>query len=86
MNVNITKMSSRGQVVIPQKIRRDLGLKEGTPLIVAEKGKNVVLQKISIPKTNTFGEMVGKAKIFAKNRKIKPIDIKKAIRRARVKI
>lgn len=49
MNVETTKMSSRGQVVIPQSIRDSMHAKEGTIFaIIADKDK-IVLKKIETP-------------------------------------
>jgi AbrB family looped-hinge helix DNA binding protein len=42
-NINITKMSSKGQVVIPQEMRGDL--KEGDKLVVIRNDKQIILKK-----------------------------------------
>ena len=39
-------LSSKFQVVIPRKARRDLGLKAGQKLVVLEKGNSIELVKI----------------------------------------
>lgn len=49
MEINVTKMSSRGQVVIPKGIRRSLGLQEGTGLLVFKVGDSIVLKGPGIP-------------------------------------
>ena len=46
MEIDTTKMSSRGQVVIPLDMRRDI--KEGDKLIVIRKKDEIILKK-SIP-------------------------------------
>jgi len=46
--LELTKMSSKGQVVIPKDIRDRLGLKEGDRIAVEETEGRVVLRKISI--------------------------------------
>tara|TARA_Y100000310_G_scaffold295012_1_gene325955 strand:+ start:15 stop:284 length:270 start_codon:yes stop_codon:yes gene_type:complete len=43
-NVNITKISSKGQVVIPQDMREDL--KEGEKLVIIKAGKQIILQRV----------------------------------------
>ena len=48
MDVEITKMTSKGQVVIPQDIRRDKGLKEGEKFLVYDMGDNIILKKIEV--------------------------------------
>jgi len=48
-NIEITALSSRGQIVIPQKIRDKLCLKEGERFaIVGDKG-TIILKKIDMP-------------------------------------
>ena len=39
-------MTSKGQVVIPQDIRKDKGLKEGEKFLVYDIGDNIILKKI----------------------------------------
>ena len=46
MGIEITKMTSKGQVVIPQDIRKDKGLKEGEKFLVYDIGDNIILKKI----------------------------------------
>ena len=53
MQIDTTKMSSRGQVVIPLEMRKDI--KEGERLIVIRKGNEIVLKK-SIPETALLSE------------------------------
>ena len=43
VEINITKMSSKGQVVIPFDLRR--GFKEGDKLIVIKSGDKLILKK-----------------------------------------
>jgi AbrB family looped-hinge helix DNA binding protein len=44
MEIEITKLSSKGQIVIPEKIRRDF--KEGTPFLVKEFDNMILLKRI----------------------------------------
>ncbi len=46
--LELTKMSSKGQVVIPKAIRDRLGLEEGDRIAVEEAEGRVILRKISI--------------------------------------
>ncbi len=43
-NISITKMSSKGQIVIPQEMRGDL--KEGDKIIVIKNDKQMILKKM----------------------------------------
>ena len=44
-NVEITSLSSRGQVVIPQNIRKRLKLGTGEKFIVVEREDTIILKK-----------------------------------------
>jgi len=43
-NINITKMSSKGQIVIPQDMRKDI--KEGEKLVIIQSGDHIILKKL----------------------------------------
>ena len=47
--IETIKMSSKGQVVIPQNIRNDLKAKEGTVFAVVGNSDTVILKKIATP-------------------------------------
>ena len=53
MQIDTTKMSSRGQVVIPLDLRK--GISEGDKLIVIRKNDEIILKK-SIPETALMSE------------------------------
>lgn len=42
MEVAITKMSSKGQIVIPQEMRQ--GLKEGSKLLLVKSGRQIIMK------------------------------------------
>tara|TARA_Y100000034_G_scaffold118819_1_gene159929 strand:+ start:231 stop:482 length:252 start_codon:yes stop_codon:yes gene_type:complete len=42
--MEITKLSTKGQIVIPEKIRKDM--KEGTPFIVTKKNNLILLKEV----------------------------------------
>lgn len=45
MAIGIVNVSSRGQIVIPEKIRKDLNIKEGSKLVLIEKEGALILRK-----------------------------------------
>ena len=49
MDIELTKVSSKGQVVIPQRVREKLRIKEGETLAVSAEHDLVVLKKVSNP-------------------------------------
>lgn len=46
--LSAAKMSTKGQVVIPKRLREELGLKPGDPLAMAVNGDRLVLRKITL--------------------------------------
>ncbi|MBI2628584.1 AbrB/MazE/SpoVT family DNA-binding domain-containing protein [Candidatus Pacearchaeota archaeon] len=54
--VRITKISSKGQVVIPFEIREKMDLEEGNLLIVSDSGDSICLKKIELPKIKSWKE------------------------------
>lgn len=57
MEIEFTKLSSKGQIVIPRKIRERLELKEGTPFAVVEQDKEIIIKKIEIPEIKPWKEI-----------------------------
>jgi AbrB family looped-hinge helix DNA binding protein len=42
------KLSTKGQIVIPKKVRDELGLEPGDPLAIGVSGDRIVLRKITL--------------------------------------
>jgi AbrB family looped-hinge helix DNA binding protein len=47
--LEITTMSEKGQVVIPQSIRKELGIKPKTKFLVYGRGDTVIMKKLELP-------------------------------------
>ena len=80
-----TKMSSKGQVVIPDDIREQLGLAPGTQFVVVGDRDVVILKTLSAPSLSEFDGLIGEARRQAKNSKMKRSDIQKAVRAEKAK-
>lgn len=83
--VETTKMSSKGQIVIPEEIRKKLGLKAGDKFLVMGDKDVLILKTISAPSMYEFDELIKKARRQAKALGIKPSDISEAITESRKK-
>ena len=84
-NVSPTKMSSKGQVVIPDNIRRNLNLKAGAHFIVVGDKDVVILKSISPPSIDEFDELIARAHKAGKKAGLKKADIAEAIKKVRGK-
>lgn len=78
-----TRLSSRGQVVIPEAVRRQLGLAPGAEFVVVGKGDAIVLQLVRAPDVSEFRELLAKARRQARAAGLKRSDITKAVREVR---
>lgn len=74
-SVATTKMSSKGQVVIPEKIRKQLRLDAGTQFVVVGKGDVVILKTIAPPSMGSFDALIAAARKQAGQAKMKKADI-----------
>lgn len=45
----VTTISEKGQIVIPQSIRKELGIKPRTKFLVFGKGDTVIMKKLELP-------------------------------------
>ncbi len=78
-----TRMSSKGQVVIPEEIRRRLDLKEGVQFVVVGEKDTVVLKAISPPTMQEFDSLIAEARKQARKAGLKRTDIHTALLKAR---
>ena len=78
-----TKMSSKGQVVIPEGIRERLDLKAGSQFVVVGEKDTVILKAISPPSMSEFYGLIAEARRQAKKSRIRRSDILAAIRKVR---
>lgn len=81
--VATTKMSSRGQVVIPEDVRERLGLEKGAQFVVVGEGDTVVLKAIRTPSMKDFDRRIGEAEKAAKRAGLQKARVKRAIREVR---
>jgi AbrB family looped-hinge helix DNA binding protein len=82
-HVATTKMSSKGQVVIPEDIRKRLNLKKGSQFVVVGDKDVVILKSITPPAMDNFGDLIKKARRQGKKAGIKLSDIVEAVAKTR---
>ena len=78
-----TRMSSKGQVIIPEIIRKRLKLEEGIQFIVVGDADVIILKAITAPNLDEFDALIKRARQQAKESGLKPKDIRNAIAKAR---
>ena len=82
-NLATTRMSSKGQVVIPEDIRNRLKLRNGSRFVVVGKDDVIILKTIAPPAMAEFDLLVSEARKQAKKAKLKPSDISGALKKVR---
>ena len=82
-SVATTRLSSKGQVVIPEAIRKRLGLEPGTEFVVLGSKDVVVLQKVTPPSLEDLDELLADARRHALKAGLKRSDISRVIRESR---
>ena len=78
-----TRMSSRGQIVIPETIRKQLNLKAGAQFVVVGNDDVVILKAITAPDMDTFDSLIQQARQQAKLAGLKRADIARAVSKVR---
>ncbi len=82
-NLATTKMSSKGQVVIPEEVRDALGLGTGAQFVVVGEGDVVILKRIRPPRMSEFDEILGEARRQARRAGMKRSDIAATLKAVR---
>ena len=82
-DIATTKMSSKGQVVIPEDIRKRLKIKPGSQFVVVGEDDTVIFKMITAPDMSQFDELITRARVQAKKVGLKQSDISSAIKRVR---
>ncbi len=81
--MEFTSMSSRGQVVIPQDIRKQMGLEEGVKFMVFSDGDNLLMKPVLTPSMTAFKKLLRDSHEYARRAGLKRSDVKKAIQKVR---
>jgi len=78
-----TKMSSKGQVVIPEEVRNALGLKTGSKFVVVGEGDVVILKVVTPPMMSEFDDIIQEARRQARQAGMKRSDVAAALKAVR---
>ena len=73
--VQVTTASQKGQVVIPQGIREELGIGSGTKFAVYGKGDTIIFKRIEVPTAKDFEKLAVFGRKFAQKKGIKEKDV-----------
>ncbi len=77
--VVVTRMSSKGQIVVPKSLRDALGLEIGELFAMFGDDDTIILKKIDIPSKEDFDELLAWGEKYAKKKMITRKMLEKAI-------
>lgn len=80
-----TRMSSKGQIVIPEELRKAFGWNKGTSFIVVGRPDAIMLQPVTMPDMARFDGLITESRRQAKAAGLRVGDVAAAITRARSK-
>ncbi len=84
MEVEITRISEKGQVVIPSSLRKEMGISKSDQFFVFGEGDTVILKKIEKPAIQqSFAEITRPLKKAAKKAGLTRKDLERAIKAVR---
>lgn len=78
-----TTLSSKGQVVIPEEIRVQLGLEAGAQFVVIADRDVVIFKLLEPPSLKEFATLVGRARQVAKATSLTRADVANAVKKVR---
>ena len=78
-----TKMSSKGQVIIPEEVRRRLGLGVGAQFVVLGKRDEIILKLISSPSVKCLDRIIKGARKQVRLSDLSRADAAKAVNQER---
>lgn len=82
-SLEVTKLSSKGQVVLPQGIRKRLGLAVGAKFAVMGERDVIILKKLEVPAKEQLRKLMKESRAYAKRVGLKKSDLNQAIRDVR---
>lgn len=82
---SITKLSSKGQIVIPSEIRERLNIKEGNMFIVSDNNDSICLKKIEVPKIKSWDEATKPFRNAANKTNFTKEDLDRLIQESKIK-
>jgi len=75
--VQITTTSPKGQVVIPQEIRKQMSIESGTKFAVYGRGDTIIFKKVALPTVKDFEKLARFGRAFSVRKGIAEKDVLK---------
>lgn len=82
-DISTTKMTSKGQVVIPEEIREYMNLESGVKFVVMATGDSIIFKKITPFSQRDVKRLLNASQAIAKKHEFKEKDIPRVISEVR---
>jgi len=80
MALELTRLSGKGQVVIPTEMRRRMGLREGTKFLVVGLEDTIILRKLQVSEEKLrLKQLLARARVSAKKHGLSEREIERLI-------
>ncbi len=84
MEIELTRISEKGQIVIPSSLRKEMGIKKSDKFLVFGEENTIILKKIEEPAVKkTFDEIAAPLRRAAKQVGLSRNDVAKTIKEIR---
>lgn len=83
MELSVTRLSSKGQVVIPNTLRKKLGITRGVNFLVFTDGSHLLLKPLPKTRIEVFKKLIKESRAWAHKRPLTKRDLTNAIRASR---
>lgn len=85
MSSEVLAVSSKGQVVLPAKLRKRLSIESGDQLAIYTSGDVIMLKKIEMPREEDFRSHLDEAQAWAKSVGYRESDVNDVIAAVRAR-
>ncbi len=76
----ITTMTTKGQIVIPQGVREALGIATGAKFAVVGEGDTIILKRLEMPSSSVLKALLAKTRTAARKAGLKKSDVTKTLK------
>jgi len=81
--LEVTSMSTKGQIVLPLRVRNEAHIESGAKFVVMTDGENILLKPIETPNLAIFKNLLKRSKAIVKDLGLQQSDIKGIIKKVR---
>lgn len=85
MSAQIITMSTKGQIVLPAEIRKELQIRPGAKLLAFCQNGTIMLKPLELPTDDELRRLFDEAQAWAQRNGITPADVEEQIKKTRGK-